>query len=71
MKNDNYLSEEISGLKRDIDSNTESLNSIKESYALQIKNGLGNKIKEDMKPKKLTFKDKVKIFFNKLINVYG
>lgn len=71
MEKYDYLTEELKKYKTDINESNEKIISVKETFAKQITNGLGNEIKNGLKPKKITFKDKVKYFFNKLINVYG
>ena len=70
-----YLSGEIDQLKEDILSGQEKVRVAQYAFAEEIKRGLGNEIKNKIKPVTPTkwqlFKYKIKGIFNKLDQIYG
>lgn len=66
--NETYLSNEITSLMEEKTASNEKIDVCKNAFAQQIKNGLGNDIKNELKPKE---KSKISKFFDKLFSVYG
>lgn len=68
MDKKSYLDDSIETLKNEIKVKDEQVNRVKYLFAEEVKKHIGEEIKREIKPSK---KNKVKQFFNKILNIYG